>query len=68
MACLASFVILAGGLSLIYGLGWYKDRKFKRRITRRVKTIDYLLNKLQLTNQLTINQLKMNSHISIHDH
>ena len=42
MACLASFVILAGGLSLIYGLGWYKDRKFKRRITRRVKAIDYL--------------------------
>jgi hypothetical protein len=42
MACLTSFAILAGGLSLIYGLGWYKDRKFKRRITRRVKAIDYL--------------------------
>ena len=42
MACLASFAILAGGLSLIYGLGWYKDRKFKRRITRRDKAIDYL--------------------------
>ena len=41
LACLASFAILAGGLSLIYGLGWYKDRKFKRRITRRVKAIDY---------------------------
>ena len=41
-ACLASLAILAGGLSLIYGLGWYKDRKHKRRINRRVKAIDYL--------------------------
>ena len=41
-ACLASFAILAGGLSLVYGLGWYKDRKFKRRITRCVKALDYL--------------------------
>ena len=38
-ACLASLAILAGGLSLIYGLGWYKDRKHKRRINRRVKAI-----------------------------
>ena len=41
-ACLASFAILADGLSLVYGLGWYKNRKFKRRITRRVKAVDYL--------------------------
>ena len=56
MACLASFAILAGGLSLVYGLGWYKDRKFKRRITRRVKAIDYLPEQTatnQPVNQLT---------------
>jgi hypothetical protein len=36
-ACLASLGILAGGLALIYGLGWYKDRKTKRRIDRSEK-------------------------------
>ena len=41
--------ILAGGLSLIYGLGWYKDRKHKRRINRRVKAI----NQLPVTPQAT---------------
>ena len=25
--CLASLAIFAGGLSLVYGLGWYRDRK-----------------------------------------
>ena len=41
-ACLASFAILAGGLALIYGLGRYKDRKYKRRIDRRAKVVDEL--------------------------
>ncbi|HEY7573391.1 MAG TPA: hypothetical protein VH796_18685 [Nitrososphaeraceae archaeon] len=41
-ACFASLGILAGGLALIYGLGWYKDRKTKRRIDRNGKEVDQL--------------------------
>lgn len=40
--CLASLGILAGGLAFIYGLGWYKDRKTKRRIDRNEKEVDQL--------------------------
>ena len=40
--CLASLGILAGGLALIYGLGWYKDRRTKRRIARNEKEVDQL--------------------------
>ena len=36
-ACLASLALLAGGLSLIYGLGWYKDKKQRRKINRRLQ-------------------------------
>jgi hypothetical protein len=35
--CLASLAILAGGLSLVYGLGWYRDRKQNGKISRDVK-------------------------------
>lgn len=37
VACLASLAILAGGLSLVYGLGWYKDRKQSGKTSRDVK-------------------------------
>jgi hypothetical protein len=36
-ACLASLAILAGGLSLVYGLGWYRDRKQNGKTSRDVK-------------------------------
>jgi hypothetical protein len=36
-ACLVSFAILAGGLSALYGLDWYKNRKHNRKSTRDVE-------------------------------
>jgi hypothetical protein len=41
-ACLASFAILAGGLATLYGLDWYKNRKQKRRLDRKVEKEDHI--------------------------
>jgi hypothetical protein len=41
-ACLASFAILAGGLATLYGLDWYKNRKQKRRLARKVEKEDHI--------------------------
>ena len=35
--CLASFVILVGGLATLYGLDWYKNRKRNRRSIREIE-------------------------------
>jgi hypothetical protein len=35
VACLASFAILAGSMAVIYGIGWYKDRRQNRRLAKK---------------------------------
>jgi len=50
--CLASFAILAGGLAALYGLGWYKNRKQNRRLSRKVEEEDYNNTKEPLAEQL----------------
>ena len=52
--CLASFAILAGILATICGLGWYKNRKQNRRLSRKVEEEeeDYNNTKEPLAEQL----------------
>jgi hypothetical protein len=40
-ACLASLAILAGGIAILYGLDWYKNRKQIRKATKKLITQDY---------------------------
>ena len=38
--CLASFAVLAGVLSALYGLDWYKNRKQNRKVARRKEEVE----------------------------
>jgi hypothetical protein len=51
-ACLASFVILAGGLAALYGLDWYKNRRQNRKLARKGEVEDYNNAKEPLAEQL----------------
>jgi hypothetical protein len=37
---LASFAVLAGVLSALYGLDWYKNRKQNRKVARRKEEVE----------------------------
>jgi hypothetical protein len=53
-ACLASLAIFAGGMAILYGLDWYKNRKQIRKSTKKlVADEDYYPTKEPVAEQLT---------------
>jgi hypothetical protein len=38
VACLASIAILAGSMTVVYGLDWYKSRRQNRKLTKKLVT------------------------------